>query len=395
MVAGNKSQESYLEQEQLDPRADTVLSELEEWLEKQASKSAEEGDALSGSQSHKNLAEDIIIPITYNEIEDLLGRGTVGQVFKVRLQIKNQKLSANPPPKFALKTFPPRGIRTKHDFENEISLLQALAYRPHQHIVTHFASWTHGFSSYILFPLADDNLRSFLNTEPPPQINTKFTLWLLKQLKGLAEALDRLHGPHIDYGDSTEPVEIGFHHDLKPANILVFKQSGQEGVVLKICDFGSGRINVIIPQESCSSPCTSNPGTGDPAYCAPEILEEGKTSRPKDVWSFGCILIDILQWVFAGPYFTPDQFRLARMEFREGQYQGYSAFWYKDPKANKVLLKPPVEECLAHLRLKTRENIVFSGIYTLISKMILTDPRQRPNIGEICNGLATLLKEVN
>ena len=351
-------------------------------------------DVLSGSRSHKNLAKDVAIPITYNETEDLLGRGTVGEVFRVRLEVENHGFPTVGSA-FALKTFPLRGIRTKQDFENEIAVLQALSNRPQEHIVTHFASWTLGVSSYILFPLADDNLHSFLNTESPPQLNTKFILWLLQQLKGIAEALDRLHGPRVGRDNDTEPVEVGFHHDLKPANILIFNRSSQEGAVLKICDFGSGRINVLIPQESCSSPCTSNPGTGDPAYCAPEILEEGRTSRPKDVWSFGCILIDILQWVFGGPYSTPDQFKLARMEFREGQYQGYSAFWFKDSDSNEVLLKPPVEECLVHLRDEIKEDIVFSGVYILMSRMILPNPRQRPHADEICNGFAMLLKALD
>ena len=46
-------------------------------------------DVLSRSRSHKNLAEDVTIPIAYIETEDLLGRGTVGEVFKVRLEVEN------------------------------------------------------------------------------------------------------------------------------------------------------------------------------------------------------------------------------------------------------------------------------------------------------------------
>jgi hypothetical protein len=144
-----------------------------------------------------------------------------------------------------------------------------------------------------------------------------------------------------------------------------------------------------MPQESCSSPCTSNPGTRDPAYCASEVLEEGKTSRPKDVWPFGCILIDILQWVLV--VLIPHQISSSLRERRRPILRIFG-FWYKDPDSIKVLLNPLVWECLAHLRDKTKEDTVFSGVYILMSRMTLPNPRQRPHTGEICNDLAALLK---
>ena len=116
-----------------------------------------------------------------------------------------------------------------------------------------------------------------------------------------------------------------------------------------------------MPQESCSSPCTSNPGTRDPAYCAPEILEEGKTSQPKDVWSFGCILIDILQWSL----FHTRSVQACENGVSRRPVPRIFGFWYKGPDSNEVLLNPLVQECLAHLRDKTKEDIVFSGVYIL------------------------------
>lgn len=145
---------------------------------------------LSGSWSHKNLAEDVTIPITYIETEDFLGRGTVGEVFKVHPEVENHGFPTIGSA-FALKTFPLRSIRTKQDFENEIAVLQALSNRPQEHIVTHLASWTLGISSYICFHSQMITSIPFVSEYwVPAQLDTKFILWLLQQLKGIAEALD-------------------------------------------------------------------------------------------------------------------------------------------------------------------------------------------------------------
>ena len=74
------------------------------------------------------------------------------------------------------------------------------------------------------------------------------------------------------------------HCDLKPENILL-KQQGRSGI--KVIDFGSScydhqRVYTYIQSRF---------------YRAPEVILGGKYGMPIDMWSFGCILVELLTGV--------------------------------------------------------------------------------------------------
>lgn len=68
------------------------------------------------------------------------------------------------------------------------------------------------------------------------------------------------------------------HRDLKPAN--VFLRGGE----VRLGDFGF----------STSDQRMSDSRKGTPYYMAPEILESREYNRAVDVWSFGCILFELI-----------------------------------------------------------------------------------------------------
>jgi dual specificity tyrosine-phosphorylation-regulated kinase 2/3/4 len=70
------------------------------------------------------------------------------------------------------------------------------------------------------------------------------------------------------------------HCDLKPENIL-FKQSGKSGV--KVADFGS----------SCMGESTQYTYIQSRFYRAPEVILKLPYSRAIDMWSLGCILVEL------------------------------------------------------------------------------------------------------
>ena len=95
-------------------------------------------------------------------------------------------------------------------------------------------------------------------------------LYLAQVLKGL----DYLHNEGI------------VHRDIKPANILV-SQTG----TIKLSDFGaSKKINAqcLDQVELCNSL------KGSPYWMAPEIAKRTGHSYPADVWSVGCVAIEML-----------------------------------------------------------------------------------------------------
>ena len=83
----------------------------------------------------------------------------------------------------------------------------------------------------------------------------------------------------LDYLHSNNIV----HRDLKSANILVSLNG-----TLKLTDFGSS-----LPFEMGSSKL-SNSFKGSPYWMAPEVVLRQGHSFPADVWSFACVLIEMV-----------------------------------------------------------------------------------------------------
>jgi mitogen-activated protein kinase 15 len=99
----------------------------------------------------------------------------------------------------------------------------------------------------------------------------------------LAKALKYLHSGAI------------IHRDLKPSNILV-----NSNCTIKLCDFGLVR-SLVAGENNNSAVLTE--GVATRWYRSPEILLGSKSySTPADIWSFGCIIYEILAQkpLFAG-----------------------------------------------------------------------------------------------
>jgi len=75
------------------------------------------------------------------------------------------------------------------------------------------------------------------------------------------------------------------HGDLKPANVLMTSEHG-----VKLLDFGVAR---RLNREGDGGSAGRSP-RGTPLFMAPEILEGGVASERSDVWSFGCVLQQLL-----------------------------------------------------------------------------------------------------
>lgn len=111
--------------------------------------------------------------------------------------------------------------------------------------------------------------------------------WALEQMLGLAGAIRALH--HELGGDT-----YCRHGDLKPANILQFKEDGVD--ILVIADLGVSRIHeqpTVLRRSGTTTMATTR------SYEAPEVESERDQPRARtyDTWSFGCVLLEFVIWL--------------------------------------------------------------------------------------------------
>lgn len=151
------------------------------------------------------------------------------------------------------------------DFLNELKVLKRVH---HRHLVEIIGSYTDPtFAALIMSPVADCDLAYFLKTAT----NDNHKLSSLRTFFGcLATALAYLHKVRIR------------HKDIKPPNILV------HGANVLITDFGLSR-------DCTDTRSTTEGPTGrTPKYAAPEVVEYGPRSFSSDIWSLGCVYLEML-----------------------------------------------------------------------------------------------------
>ena len=159
----------------------------------------------------------------------------------------------------------------------------------HPNIVELLGAYTYKGMHNFLFPLASDgNLAKLFQNERPPYLQSNEDF--LVALAGLGSAVCAMH----EYS-SKNLQAIGCHHDLKPSNVLVDKSN------FILADFGLSRLKEL-PQTSATLPKDAR---GD--YLAPECedleadCEKHIVHRSSDIWSFGCIVAELLTYMIEGP----------------------------------------------------------------------------------------------
>ncbi|KAI9775065.1 MAG: hypothetical protein M1839_001457 [Geoglossum umbratile] len=167
--------------------------------------------------------------------------------------------------------------------------LALLRHLKHPNIVELLNYYTYRGEHNFLFPLASQgDLAAFLSSKiRPTEFESEESLYVA--LSGLASALDKTH----NFTSQTLQLDlIGLHHDLRPNNILV------DGNKFILADFGLSRFKT----KGMSSKTIFESGAGH--YLAPECKDledlQSAIGRASDIWSFGCILTELLTYMDAG-----------------------------------------------------------------------------------------------
>lgn len=223
---------------------------------------------------------------------DLIGEGSFGSVYLALHAVTGELMAVKQVelPNVAKGT---EGDKKKQNMitalKQEIDLLQGLR---HPHIVQYLGT------------SADENhLNIFLEYVPGgsiagmlKQYNTFQEPLIRNFVRQILDGLCYLHGRNI------------IHRDIKGANVLVDNKGS-----IKISDFGiSKRSDVSSAGDSTSSSSTSLASLNRPSlqgsvfWMAPEVVRQSAHTKKADIWSLGCLIVEM----FTGSRPFPDKSQL-------------------------------------------------------------------------------------
>ncbi|HME10255.1 MAG TPA: protein kinase [Bryobacteraceae bacterium] len=199
-------------------------------------------------------------------IVDKLGEGGMGEVWRAKDERLNRMV--------AIKILPPdmaKDAPRRARFAQEAKALAALN---HPNILSIFDFGEDDGQVFIVSELVEgESLRAIIDRGP---ISARRAVDIAIQI---AEGLAAAHSLNI------------VHRDLKPENVMV-TSSGQ----VKLLDFGLAKQNTV-EQDRTASMALSAPGTvmGTAGYMSPEQVRGEPVDTRSDIFSFGCVLYEMLR----------------------------------------------------------------------------------------------------
>ena len=199
------------------------------------------------------------------KIEEIIGRGGMGVVYLAR----DTRLKRS----VAVKSIPAElqaSSTARSRFRREAELLASLNH-PNIGAIHEIIEQDEGANYLILEYVPGQTLAERIAREP---LNLEDALSIGQQI---AEAVSAAHEKGI------------IHRDLKPGNIKITPKGK-----VKVLDFGLAKASA--GRDKNQSTTITQPGRvmGTPAYMSPEQARGKSTDHHTDIWSFGCIMYQML-----------------------------------------------------------------------------------------------------
>jgi eukaryotic-like serine/threonine-protein kinase len=269
--------------------------------------------------------------LSHFRLEDLLGRGGMGEVYRAKDLTLGRDVALKVLPE-EFTSDPDRVAR----FQREAKLLASLN---HPNIAAIYGLEESGGTSFLILELVEgETISDQLRRRP---IAVEESLNLAQQI---AEALEAAHEKGI------------IHRDLKPANIKVTPEGKA-----KVLDFGLAKAfrGAGRDQNASQAVTATDLGTelgqivGTPAYMSPEQARGRLLDQRTDVWAFGCVMFELLtgKKAFGGETFSDT---IAAILEREPA-------WETLPRASPAKLRDLLRRCLqkdANLRVQEMRDVL-------------------------------------
>jgi TolB-like protein len=199
------------------------------------------------------------------EITEMIGRGGMGVVYLARdTKLKRPVAIKSMPPELAGDT------TTRTRFRREAELLASLNH-PNIAVIYDIIEEDGEAGYLILEYVPGETLAERIAREP---LTLEQALRIARQI---AEAVSAAHKKGV------------VHRDLKPGNIKITPDDA-----VKVLDFGLAKAPVH--EDKTDEITATEPGriVGTPAYMSPEQARGKDTDGRTDIWSFGCIMFQML-----------------------------------------------------------------------------------------------------
>jgi len=258
------------------------------------------------------------------------------------------------------------------DHEIELENLAILSHLRHPNILELLASYTYKDKHNLVTPLAEGGTLADLFTSDRQMTPFKSNESFLIALARLSSAIEHVHN-FVERRINLNL--IGCHHDLRPKNILVSRET------LLLADFGLSRFK----EQSESSGTVFRQGGGD--YRAPECEDINDDLFPKfvvrrssDIWSFGCILAETATYMILGRCGVTEFKKKRRFKKGKGSYY---LFHYGRGEPNVA-----VSDWLLELAQKSSTSCKM--LLELVGRMLSINEKKRPKAKEVTAGLRLL-----
>ena len=322
-------------------------------------------------------------------------------------------------------------VQNFQDFRQEVGRLDFIkeSLTESKRVMKHIAAIVHGDEFMLILPLANlYNLEIFLRGgfEPDsgtdarrsvydfdvkfPMLDTsvKLQLAVVGEAHQLASALKWLHEDLTIFGSSNRYLA---HMDLKPANILLMSDPRLPAGKWMLSDFGVSAFDKATNAKVVDTPSIRDVGhrfttrglqdsivRGHGPYQPPEVDLEEVDNRKCDVWSFSCVLCDILAFAIGK---TKDVYAL-----RNSRYGPDDDYFYEttSPTGEKIKtidesntkLKSQVVEWWDRLEDSSASPSAgwIIDYIKVLREALRPKPSDRPGIGKIVRGLNELAPSI-